>query len=101
MENLVKNQLMNKPIVKPMEPVEVFFRPSMKKPIVDTEDPDYQEEEENYEPITFQDKRRKNKDYNLEELQTRLRDARLFKVKEQRKPEERKSQAPIQKNQCG
>ena len=95
MENLVKNQLMNKPIVKPMEPVEVFFRPSLKKPVVDNSDPDFQEEEEDYQPVTFQDKRRQNKDYNLEELQTRLRDARLFKVKEQRKPEERKSQAPV------
>lgn len=74
---------MTKPIVNPLEPVEVFFQHREGR------------DNERGQEITFRDKRKKNKDYDLIELQTRLRDAKLFKVREKHKTGDISSQAPI------
>ena len=67
MDSLVKNKLMTKPLVTPHQPVEIV----LKTPKEGTD----------IRGVTVRDARKKNRDYDIDDLTTRLKQTRLAKVK--------------------
>ena len=82
MDNLVKTRLMTKPMVKPMEPIEVIIHATPGE----------------IKGVEIKDLRKKNVDYDIDDLKERLKAAHLIKVniKHPVKEAEIKSMAPIQ-----
>lgn len=67
MDSLVKNKLMTKPMVSPHQPVEVV----LKSPKEGTD----------IKGVTVRDARKKNRDYDIQDLTDRLKQTKLAKVK--------------------
>ena len=67
MDSLVKNKLMTKPMVLPQQPVEVVLQSN--------------KEGTDIRGVTVRDARKKNKDFDIEDLRERLKQTKLSKVK--------------------
>lgn len=67
MDSLVKNKLMTKPMVLPQQPVEVVLQSN--------------KDGTDIRGVTVRDARKKNKDFDIEDLRERLKQTKLSKVK--------------------